>query len=86
MSMAGRRWQTQERRGLSHREAGQPGGKRSGYAPPRSPETRQEVALRWLLGESTQAALAREHGVALSTIRRWCSTFDEKETNDGSSA
>jgi hypothetical protein len=80
MQQGGRRWQTKGRRGLSHREAGRAGGAARHWAPPRSAETRQEVALRWLLGEGTQAQLARQYGAALSTVRRWCSQFEDHDT------
>lgn len=62
---------------MTHQEAGRAGGKERRWAPPRPPETRDEVVLRWFLGEATQVELAREHGVCRSTVRRWCSEMEE---------
>jgi hypothetical protein len=75
--LPGNRWTTTRRAGLSHREAGRAGGQRRVWAPPRSPGTQEEAAMRWHMGESTQAALAREYGVALSTMRRWCDRYEQ---------
>lgn len=80
--IGGRRWETQERVGLSHREAGRQGGRGHRYngggpGLGHAAATREEVALRWFSGEKTQAALAEEYGVARSTIRRWCSEREE---------
>ena len=71
------RWrQTAPRAGASHREAGREGGRARNWRAPLAAETRQEVALRWHLGEASQADLAAEYGVALSTVRRWCAQFE----------
>jgi transposase-like protein len=75
----GARWTTQTRRGISHREAGSKGGASRRWAPPRSPLTRAEAAMRWAMGESTQAELAGEYGVSRSTVRRWCSAIEAEE-------
>jgi hypothetical protein len=77
MQVGGRRWQTQQRQGASHQEAGRQGGQSHRWAPPRSAATQEEAALRWQMGEGTQAALAVEYGVALSTVRRWCAAREE---------
>jgi Helix-turn-helix domain len=77
---AGTRWTTRHRRGASHREAGAKGGQARCWAPPRSALTRQEAAMRWAMGESTQAELATEYDVSRSTMRRWCAWV---EAGDG---
>lgn len=74
---AGQRWQTSERQGVSHREAGSAGGKSRRWAPPRPAGLRQEVVGRWLIGEASQVELAREYNVSRSTVRRWCAEAEE---------
>lgn len=75
----GYRWQTKERQGLSHREAGRRGGRERRWSAPRSPQTRFEAAMRYWGGEGTQTALAVEYGVSRSTMRRWVSAFEAGE-------
>lgn len=78
----GRRWLTEQRQGLSHREAGSRGGQARCWAPPRSPQTREEAALRYWMGEATQAELCQVYAVSRTTMRRWCSSFNEQEGSD----
>jgi hypothetical protein len=82
--MAGRRWQTRERAGPSHAEAGRAGGRGHRYRGGgpglgAAKTTRAEAALRWAMGDATQRELAREYGVCRTTMRRWCAAFEEEE-------
>lgn len=79
--IAGARWTTRDRHGASHHEAGRQGGRGHRYRGGgpglgHAPSTRQEVAIRWFMGEATQVQLAEEFSVARSTVRRWCAQFE----------
>jgi hypothetical protein len=82
--MAGRRWQTGARAGLTHAEAGRAGGRGHHYRGGgpglgAARATKAEAALRWAMGDATQRELAREYGVCRTTMRRWCREFEEAE-------
>lgn len=77
---AGARWQTTRREGETHREAGRQGGRGHSYRGGgpglgHAAQTKAEAAMRWWMGEATQAELAMEYSVSRSTIRRWCSSL-----------